>query len=609
LKNTRTFPKSLKFESSSLNSITLERNRKKLLVYGSRKTVKADHVLITHGRRDLAGFARPSAEKANGAITPEASEEVLTNPAALWQAWWNDRFDYYGQEVTKWPVEAIPIERKVKDGDEIRWEGLTIKVLETPGYTGDMVSYVVEVDGKRVAFTGDLLWEGGRVFDIYSFQNAIPEALVGAYHGYGGRFGPWIESLRKIAAEKPDLIMPLRGPVITNPIEDIRKAIGRAQAIYENHLSSNALHWYFGEERLATCGEKVLGKGAKVELMPFCERAGLPGWCRHFGTTMLLVGQDLHGFALDVGERNAFEALKQAVADGSVKKIEGIWVTHTHNDHTAYVAEAAKQFGCPVYAIREVAEVLKKPGDWFLPGVSEQVVHEVVVLKDGASMRWKEFRFRTDFFPGQMHNHGALLVERPDHEPVYFIGDSFSPSGIDDYCLMNRNLMREDTGYLLCLGKIRALPKGSWLVNEHIPHLFRFSGKELDFLENTYRERIAMISGFVPWDDVNFALDEQWAWFHPYGTESKAGEKVELGLRIRNHSSAARKFWISLHDPTGREVCANSTQVGGRAEGFIVFPVSIPTEAKGGVHVYTASIRSKDIDLNHWCEAMIKVSE
>ena len=119
-------------------------------------------------------------------------------------------------------------------------------------------------------------------------------------------------------------------------------------------------------------------------------------------------------------------------------------------------------------------------------------------------------------------------------DPVFFIGDSFSPSGIDDYCLMNRNLMREDTGYLRCFQIVREeLPENTWLVNQHIPHLFRITEKELDYLEDRYRYRRGMIADFTPCDDPNFAIDEQWAWLFPYGQEADPGASSTPGHTAR----------------------------------------------------------------------------
>ena len=39
-----------------------------------------------------------------------------------------------------------------------------------------------------------------------------------------------------------------------------------------------------------------------------------------------------------------------------------------------------------------------------------------------------------------------MLAKKADERPIFFIGDAFAPSGIDDYCVLNRNLVHEDDG-------------------------------------------------------------------------------------------------------------------------------------------------------------------
>ena len=418
-----------------------------------------------------------------------------------------------------------------------------------------------------------------------------------------------VRSLEKLAAEKPDLLVPIRGEIITDPQGDIAKLITRVRAIYANYLSTNALNWYFKAERLTAAGRLVLGAEAAVELMDYGEHVELPDWCKHLGTTKLLLAGDGSGFVLDCGGPGPLGDLRKALADGLVTRIEGIFVTHTHNDHSAAVAEAAREFGCPVYAVAEVADVLENPWAWFLPGTSANAVDEVTVLADGEKMSWKNFEFTARFFPGQMYNHGALLVERSDHAPVFFIGDSFSPSGIDDYCLMNRNLMRDDTGYFLCFKKVRALPAGSWLVNQHIPHLFRFIPERLDLLESRYRERADLINALTPWDDPNFAIDERWASFYPYGQEIVRGKQGSLELRFWNHSTRDRQIRVKLHLPEGLSAARSevSLTIPARREGSMTFPLSIADDAKPGVSVITADIAGDDFNLKQWAEALVKI--
>jgi len=605
-------PPGLRVERGAIHGVSISNGDSTVAIYRAPSGEAPSALLLTHARRGIVEAARESGSADLRLIAPAACRKKLEAADDHWQAWWTERFDSYVQRVTKRPVHSLPASRYVEDGDELVVAGRAFTVLETPGYTPDGVTYLTTMGGKRIAFTGNLLWKGGRAFDLYSFQNRIREAKIGAYHGYAGRFAPWIASLQKLAEANPDLVVPSRGPLITEPRADIGTAIERARAIYANYISTNALHWYFGEERMSTAFHRVVGPEAFMDSMPLCEHVDLPGWIRHIGTTKLLVSESRRGFVLDVGGSRSLQTLEKILDDGLVTAIDGIWVTHLHNDHTRSVATAQERFRCPVYAVAQVARGLERPGELFTPGLSPNAVEDVTTLEEKETLEWEEFALTARWFPGQMRRHGGLLVRKPHHEPVFFIGDSFSPSGIDDYCLMNRNLLHEDDGYRYCFRVVRKeMPPDTWLVNQHIPHLFRFDESEWTFLESRYRERIKRIRAFVPWDDPNYAVDEQWVWPFPYGQEAAPGETVSLDFRVRNHSPRQRRFALTLHPPDGitAENATASTAPGAGEAGSCRFELRLAKNLTPRVHVVTASVRSADgeIDLPHWNEALIRV--
>ncbi len=607
---TAELPSSLRFEAGPVNAAAVVREGARLVVNRDPGGAgEPELVLLTHARREVVEAARESLA-AGRLHAPEASRGFLEGASDFWQSWWTARFDYYKQQVTRLPTADLPAERYLAEGETFAWRDLEFRFLATPGYTRDGGVYLATLDGVKVAFAGDLVLAGGRVPDLYSFQEEIPEAKVGGYHGYLGRLAQWLKSLEAVAAAAPDLIVPSRGEIIENPVSDLAAAADLARNIYRNYLETNALHWYFGEERMKTCADRVLGPGHGLKGMPYAEHIDLPAWCQHIGTTKLLVAASGRGFVLDVGGPASLKSLVEYADQGLVKGIDGIFVTHTHNDHSAAVAEAARHFRCPVYATPEVAPVLTRPGDWFLPGVSPNAVDAVEMKADGATMRWEEFALTFRSFPGQMLNHGALLVEKTGETPVFFIGDSFSPSGIDDYCLMNRNLMREDSGYLRCFAVLETLPGGTWLVNQHIPHRFRFNSEEVGFLRGRYRERLAMISRLTPWDDPNYAIDEQWAWFHPYGSESAPGGTVRVSVRLWNHSTVERVFELRPRGGLPASPEGGRLTLPPRGQGTIEFTLSVPTDAAPGVHVVTADLAREDgLVLPHWCETLVRVPE
>jgi glyoxylase-like metal-dependent hydrolase (beta-lactamase superfamily II) len=596
-------PSAIRITPGPVNGITIRVGDQSLAINSSGGAA-CDALLLTHSRRDIIRTARDAgAKEVYGGGKTVA---ILRGAEDFWLNWWEKRFDYYQQQVTQLPTENWLEVRELPE-NTLEWNGLSIRILPTPGFTRDAVTFVSEIDGSRIAFVGDLLLEGGKVRDLYSFQNEIREAKIGGYHGHLGRLHVWLRSLEALRAEKPDFLIPSRGAVIAAPDSDISKAIQSAREIYKNYLSTNALHWYFGEDRMNTCAELVLGENHGVSSMPLAEHIELPEWCQHMGTTKLLVSKSGKGFALDVGGANALKTLQTAQSDGLISGLDGIFATHTHNDHTAAIAEAAKHFQSPVYALPEVADVLHNPGRWFLPGVSPNRVESVHPVKDGETMQWEEFTFTFRFYPGQMYNHGALLVEKEGHDPVFFIGDSFSPSGIDDYCMMNRNLMRDDTGYALCFRILDGLPATTWLVNQHIPHLFRFTGEEREFLLTTYQKRARLIEEFVASDDLNYAIDEQWASFYPYGQTANPGSTVATEVQVWNHSTVDREFTVKLSHPMMDLPGPKTLSIPARNRGTVSFEIEIP-ETRGHQYVITADlIRGDGVEETAFCETLIRV--
>jgi glyoxylase-like metal-dependent hydrolase (beta-lactamase superfamily II) len=592
-----------------INGVVIERDGARLAVYGLPKDSdqKFDHVLLTHHRRDAVWAASQLIDSGARVIAPAAERELLEKPAQFWDAFEKGRFHDYGQQTTKVVAEPLPVDRWVKEGDVIRWHGLEFRVLDTPGYTPGAVSYVVELDGKRVVFTGDLIYGDGQLIDLYSFQDAIPEAKIRGYHGYAGRLAMLIPSLKKVAALKPDLLVPARGPVIRNPQEAINKLIGRVQAVYGNYLSTNALNWYFKEERMKICGERVLGKEAEVQLMSYSLHKKQPDWIWEQNTTRMIISKEGHGFLLDCGYKAVIDAAKEMIRQGRIQKIEGIFVTHCHDDHTDFVQAAAEEFRCPVYALEEYQDVLANPDAYHIPALSPNAIKNIRVMKDGQSMKWREFQLTFHFYPGQMYHHGALLVKRNEEKPVFFIGDSFSPSGIDDYCLQNRNLVHEDGGYLKCLKTLRGFQGNYWLVNEHIPFVFSFSDEELNYLESRYRDRLALLRQLFPWDDPNYGIDEQWAVVYPYFSTTTAGETIDLEVRLTNHSPNPRTFSVTPRLPAGMKVVKGEGKItlGARQSGAARFQVQVPRQA--GDYLVTADVESQGMAFRDWVEGMVRV--
>jgi len=597
------------FAPGPINGVLIQRDGAKLAVYGwdGGAAEDVEYVLLPHGRRDLVWRARPLVEAGAKAVAPARESFFLEKPGDFWDAFPETRFHDYAQQTTKVSARPLAVGRWVKDGEEFRWQDLTFRVLETAGLTRGSVSYLVELDGQKLAFTGDMIYGDGKILDLYSFQDAIPEARIGGYHGYGSRLAGLIDGLRKVAAAKPDLVVPARGPVIRQPQQAIERLIGRVQALYKNYLSTNALHWYFKEERMRISGERVLGEGAEIELMPYCRHEQTPDWVFEESTSRLILSESGHGLLLDCGYQRVIDAVDELIDGGIVKQVDGIFATHFHDDHTNMVQAAAEKYDCPVYATREYADVLENPGAYHLPCLTSEPILNVTALEDGHTMRWHEFELTFHFFPGQTYYHGALMARKPGKKPILFVGDSFAPSGLDDYCVRNRNLVHDDAGYLRCLAQLRAEKSDFWLVNQHIQYVFAFSPEELDYLEKRYRRRIGILRELFPWDDPNYGIDPRWAVLYPHGVRLAPGQSAELELRLTNHSPEPRTFRVTARGYGGLKLQKREAAVtlAPRESGAAKFRVQ--AGGASGNHLVTADVLSDGMEFREWAEALVTI--
>jgi glyoxylase-like metal-dependent hydrolase (beta-lactamase superfamily II) len=550
------------------------------------------------------------------AVAPAAELNLLTNVTTFWESWRQKRFHDYAQQTTKVLTRPLAVARPVRGGDTFDWHGLKFEVLDTPGYTRGSVSYLVTMGGRRIAFTGDLIYGDGQLLDLYSLQDAIPKAnsrgyAIRGYHGYAARLADVVQSLHRLAARKPDLIIPARGPVIEDPAEAIQRLLDRIAAFYPNYLSLDALRWYFGDEHILAKARRVLGPDAPVDWLPMAETNALPDWVIAIGNTRVIRAADGAGFLIDCGSQSILNQLKQLRKQGELRSLEHLYITHYHNDHTDWAPEAIQTFGATVYACPELADILERPAAYRMPAMTDRPIPVTARVRSGASWRWKEFRFTLYYFPGQTLYHQALLAQKDDGESIFFIGDSFSPTGIDDYCLQNRNFLHADQGYFYCLDLVEQMPPGCFLVNEHIKPRFRFSAAQIARMRRTLKERLVLLRKLTPWSDRNFALDDGWACFRAYGVTTRTGGTVTGAVVLLNHAPKLAPFRVRLNLPTGWELVEQSplpVRIPPHQEGVVHFRLRVPDDAPAGLTVLTADIEAPDRVLREWCELMVEVA-
>ncbi|MCH2116808.1 MAG: MBL fold metallo-hydrolase [Pirellulales bacterium] len=605
---------SIEITQGPVNRVVIRTESQAAAIYGAAEATASeiDWVLLPHHRRDVLWAARPLVEAGVKAVAPAAERELIESPQNFWNDFRQKRFHDYQQQSTKILEKPLAVNRWVKEGDQLDLGGVTLTTLETPGFTRGSVSYATQVDGKKYVFTGDLIAGAGKVLDIYSFQDAIPAAGVRGYHGYGGRFAALLASLEKVKALQPDVLVPARGEVMTHPEQALQSLADRVRALYRSYLSTSALNWYFKEERMGICARRVLGENTDFSWMAYSAHDETPDWIWVKGTSRLVISETGHSLLIDCGTSAVIDGVKELMNLGVIEKVDGIFVTHYHDDHTDAVEAARKAFACPVYAVENYGDILQHPGNYHMPCLHHTPIEDLVVKQDGDKLPFHEFTLTFRRFPGQTFYHGALLVEHPGQTPVFFIGDAFSPSGMDDYCVLNRNLMHNDDGLLNCLGQIRELGDNYWLINEHISQVFRFSRQELAALEAGFRERAAIVRQLSPWDDENYAVDEQWACLYPYGVHTKPAAIQPFEVKLTNHSPKPRDYRVRFRLPAGAQLMSKNPGSALVARnvppgGLATLPVKIQLPARPGNYLVRVDVQSDGIDVRDWVESLVTI--
>ena len=549
-----------------------------------------EQILFTHHHRDsTAGFLTPGAPS-----VPEEGKNPRVGVPAKEAAWFAEVETFWNDSKYRWHLynyhphnlmlaDAIHVDDTYTAGAEIKWGPASLKALETPGHTDGSVTYLIDVDGERFAFSGDLIYNEGQLWELYSLQKG---QQTSDYHGFLGARDELIESLEKVRQTAPIALIPTHGVVMKDPDGAIDALFHHLAHCYDTYVAISALRHYFPKlfaehvkqrQILPIRAEFKGGAGH----MPIREGKPPPEFLRHFGTTWLIISQSGEAFVMDCGSPNVIKQIQQLQVDNEISEVTQFWVTHYHDDHVDAIPEFQTTFPCETITDSVVARVITNPIGFRLPCISPSVTRVDRITCDGDSWQWNEFTMTAYHFPGQTYYHGGLLVEGRGVR-MFFAGDSFTMAGIDDYCSGNRNLLGEDVGYTKCLRLIQRL-RPTHIFNCHVDPAFDFTDAEIQCMLDTLAERENCYTALFPWDHANYGMDEHWVRCYPYEQEVGRGEVAHLRVEITNHSSEPR---MAIAQPIlplswNVEIAPAETTIPPKTDGHINFSVPIPQHCKG----------------------------
>jgi glyoxylase-like metal-dependent hydrolase (beta-lactamase superfamily II) len=165
-------------------------------------------LVLTHGHLDHSGGARRLRDRlhlkvAASVLTARAlevgDEEAISLGAAK-------RAGIYPAGVS---YEACPVDKTLRDGDQLRFGECTVEILEAPGHARDMINLLVTHADRRDLFCGDTVFHGGRILlqdtadcDVPAYSQTLRRLAALEFDGFYPGHLIWSEQRGRRHLEK-----------------------------------------------------------------------------------------------------------------------------------------------------------------------------------------------------------------------------------------------------------------------------------------------------------------------------------------------------------------------------------------------------------------------
>lgn len=479
-------------------------------------------VLMTHHHRDQ-GQGLPLAVAHGARIhVPPVEVDLFSRVEDMWERRQLDN-DYNLRQDRFSLLESVPVTSTVPEYRTADFGGVSIHTVPTPGHTIGSVTYILERDGSKIGFSGDLIYAPGKVWSLAATQ-----------WSYTAHEGPamTVLSCYLLRDELLDLLLPSHGQPMNAPDDALDLLAARMQY----HVDSRRWHPWDLTDRL------------RNPFIPITDHLLLNR--SSLSCCYLLLSDTGEALIVDYGydmttglptgsERAArrpwLASLPALKKQFRVSRISVALPTHYHDDHVAGLPLLRDVEGTELWVPENVAPILADPWlhdlpcQWYEPILADRI------LPLGASFRWNEYTITVHDQPGHTLFAAAFEVE-VDGVTVLFTGDQQENLGIPgerheilNYQYRNRFRLGDYTKSAELYRRVGPglLLSGHWeprAVEPGYLDYLAFAGEDLD----------EMHEALLPLDELDLGADGVLARLTPYRSRVTAGSEFTLTSTVRN---------------------------------------------------------------------------
>jgi glyoxylase-like metal-dependent hydrolase (beta-lactamase superfamily II) len=515
-------------------------------------------VVVTHFHRDqVQGLPRLVAAGAQVWVPP-FEEELVTGADERWRTRRLEH-DYDLRQDRFALLEEVEVAGVVSEYRTRAYGGVELYALPTPGHTVGSLTYLVDRDGRRLAFSGDLVHGDGRVWSLAATQ--------WSYSGIEGLAATFF-SCGVLERAAPDVLLPSHGDPVEEPAPALTRARGRLEALARMrleepwplqdllerpwaevtpHLLRNRISFANSYALLAEAGAALLvdfGYDTATGLTPQTDRTA---------------------------SRPVLWPLDVLRAERGIERIDAVVVTHYHDDHVAGLELLRELHGAEVWAPANVAPVLEHPERYDLPCLWHEPIRVDRVLPLEEPVTWHEYALTPYALPGHTLYAAAFAFEA-DGRRVLAIGDQHttgSDAAILNYQYRNRYRVGDfvRTAELYRALRPELLVSGHWRQQEVTEEWLDRFHADAQRLEELHRELLP--------EDVDFGAEGFGARIEPYRSTVAAGEPLRLEVAVRNPFDRSERAVVRLVVPSGwREPPAQEVELEPLGDATLVFDVA-----------------------------------
>jgi glyoxylase-like metal-dependent hydrolase (beta-lactamase superfamily II) len=548
-----------------------------LKLLGQIGVTKVEGILHTHHHRDQGqGDARAVAQRIP--IDVPAHERHLFEDA---ENFWRNRrvfHLYYVRNDFFTLTRNVPVAGVLRDYETFRWGPHELLIFPTPGHTLGSISLVGTVDGKKVAFSGDLIHSPGQVVNLYELQ-----------YQYGSADGVdfAIFSLAKLRELAPELVCPSHGEPFASPEAGITDLIGKLKGWYESYSPGSTLT--IENKPFAVTPHLICAHQTTSTFYAVISDSGKALFVDYGSASLNFFLRSVDPGAVNVHDRIRFveHTISELKARYGLKSIDVALPSHMHDDHLNGFPYLVRHHGAKIWCYENMVDVLQNPRGYNLGCILAEPIKVDRSFRHGERFKWEEFEFTVCYSPGHTEYQMAMFADL-DGARVAFTGDAFFPSPGSSV-----NPPHDSSSYQLRHNLIFR----NWVENdshvksirtilEHQPTLvapghgkpFLSNKADLEDLQRRLEQQQQYFCSVVADPDCDFGLNPSWARLYPYQLEARPGSNAPIELRVHNYRAKPMPLEAALVLPAGWKATPEvvSFTVPSRGDSSGGFTVTIP---------------------------------